>query len=59
MRSVLRAGSGLSLVVLLAVPSLGAFGLVSPELSLRAILFGTIGWFATALLWMRPRAKSH
>ncbi len=43
-----------SLAVLFVAPTLHAMGIGSQQTSQTGILIGTIGWFASAILWMRP-----
>jgi len=47
--------SMLALIVLLVLPVLHTLGLVGQAASRWAISLGTLGWFATAPLWMRYR----
>ncbi len=55
MRKVLMVISLATLVVLFVGPILHAAGLASPEVGRYGILAGTVGWFATAPLWIKYR----
>ena len=55
MKALLIVVSILALVVLFAAPALHAAELASAKTSEWGMLIGTIGWFGSAILWMRPK----
>ena len=55
MKTVLIAISVVSLVVLFVTPTLHAAELVSVQISHAGMILGTIGWFASAIFWIRSR----
>jgi len=55
MRRLLMVISLAALAVLFVGPTLHATGLASPDVGRYGIWAGTVGWFATAPLWIRNR----
>ncbi len=55
MKYLLMLISVAALVVLFVAPTLYAMGIGSQQTSQTGILIGTIGWFGSAILWMRPK----
>lgn len=55
MKYILMLISVAALVVLFVAPTLHAMGIGSQQTSQAGILIGTIGWFGSAILWMRPK----
>ncbi len=54
----IRIASILSLIALLALPSLYALGRASQGLAHFGIMIGTIGWFVTAPFWIKSGRES-